>query len=112
MLKIENVLKCDICNKNFDISNKRPYIAKCGHSFCKLCILSNNKESNNCPICNIQSVLSIESCIPNLKLEEVIRIIILNNEEKINDKKIIYQKPEIKRKYFKTKSSNFNKRNR
>ena len=97
MSKIEGVLKCDICNKNFDISNKRPYIAKCGHSFCKLCILSNNKESNNCPICNIQSVLSIESCIPNLKLEEVIRIIILNNEEKINDKKIIYQKPEIKR---------------
>ncbi len=97
MSKIEDVLKCDICNKNFDISNKRPYITKCGHSFCKICILSNNNESNNCPICNIKNVLNFESCIPNLKLEEVIRIIILNNEEKLNDKKIIYQKPEIKR---------------
>ncbi len=100
MSKIEDVLKCDICNKNFDISNKRPYITKCGHSFCKLCILSNNNETNNCPICNIQSVLNFESCIPNLKLEEVIRIIFFNNnnnEEKTIEKKIIYMKPEIKR---------------
>ena len=100
MSKIEDVLKCDICNKNFDITNKRPFIAKCGHTFCKHCILSYNNENNNCPLDNIQSVLSIESCIPNLKLEEVIRIIFFNNnnnEEKTIEKKIIYMKPEIKR---------------
>ena len=101
MSKIENVLKCDICNNNFDLTNKRPFIAKCGHTFCKHCILSYNNENNNCPLDNIQCVLSIESCIPNLKLEEVIKIIFFdnnnNNEEKIIEKKLVYMKPEIKR---------------
>ena len=86
--KIEDVLKCDICNKIFDTNHRRPFIAKCGHTFCKHCILSYNNENNNCPLDNIQSVLSIESCIPNLKLEEVIKIIFFdnnnNNEEKKN----------------------------
>jgi hypothetical protein len=95
--KIEDVLKCDICNKIFDTNHRRPFIAKCGHTFCKHCILSNNNESNNCPFDNTQCALSIESCIPNLKLEDVIRIMLSSNEEKKTEKKIVYMKPEIKR---------------
>ncbi len=95
---LKSILTCDLCNKNFDLNSHKPLIAKCGHSFCKFCILSNNNDNNNnaCPVDNINYVLSIESCIPNLKIEEIIKKI-FNKENKINQKQIIYIKPEVKR---------------
>ena len=97
---INDILKCDICKNNFDLNSHRPLIVKCGHTFCKHCILSNKREENNnsCPIDNQLYVLSIESCINNLKLEEIIKNY-FNLEEKKNSiqKQIIYIKPDIKR---------------
>ena len=98
MGKVENVLQCDICHNNFDMNTHRPLVAKCGHTFCKHCILCNHQNTNfsSCPIDNIQYVLNIESCIPNIKLEEVIKII-FNINSQLLDKKILYSKPEILR---------------
>ena len=97
---IEDFLKCDICKNYFDLNSHRPLIAKCGHTFCKHCILSNKGEENNnsCPIDKQQSVLSIESCINNLKLEEIVKNVFNIEEQKIiPQKQIIYVKPDIKR---------------
>ena len=112
MGKVENVLQCDICHNNFDMNTHRPLVAKCGHTFCKHCILCNHQNSNfsSCPIDNIQYVLNIESCIPNIKLEEVIKIIFNINSPLLN-KKIVYSKPEILRNKNKSKSKKINEDN-
>ena len=36
--QIKDLLKCDICNSNFDLNIHMPMVAKCGHTFCKKCI--------------------------------------------------------------------------
>ena len=66
---LKEILTCDLCHKNFDLNSHKPLIAKCGHSFCQYCILSNNNDNNNnaCPVDNINYVISIESCIHFLK---------------------------------------------
>ena len=99
MVKVEKVLQCDICHNNFDMNTHRPLVAKCGHTFCKHCILCKNKNiiCSSCPIDNIQYVLNIESCIPNIKLEEVIKIIFNIDSPKLEQKQIVYSKPEILR---------------
>ena len=109
MGKVENVLQCDICHNNFDMNTHRPLVAKCGHTFCKHCILCNHQNTNfsSCPIDNIQYVLNIESCIPNIKLEEVIKII-FNINSPLLDKKIVYSKPEILRNKVKSKTKKIN----
>jgi len=97
---IEDFLKCDICKNYFDLNSHRPLIAKCGHTFCKHCILSNKGEENNnsCPIDKQEYVLSIESCINNLKLEDIVKNVFNLEEQKtISQKQIIYVKPDIKR---------------
>ena len=97
---IEDFLKCDICKNYFDLNSHRPLIIKCGHTFCKHCILSNKGEENNnsCPIDKQEYVLSIESCINNLKLEEIVKNVFHLEEQKtISQKQIIYVKPDIKR---------------
>ena len=85
---INDILKCDICKNNFDLNSHHPLITKWGHTFCKHCILSNKREENNnsCPIDNQLYVLSIESCINNLKLEEIIKNYFNLEEKKINSK--------------------------
>ena len=111
---INDILKCDICKNNFDLNSHRPLIVKCGHTFCKHCILSNKREENNnsCPIDNQLYVLSIESCINNLKLEEIIKNY-FNLEEKKNSiqKQIIYIKPDIKRNKSPSLKNNHNRSN-
>ena len=97
---IEDFLKCDICKNYFDLNSHRPLIIKCGHTFCKHCILSNKGEENNnsCPIDKQEYVLSIESCINNLKLEDIVKNVFNLEEQKtISQKQIIYVKPDIKR---------------
>ena len=112
MVKLEKVLKCDICHNDFDMNTHRPLVAKCGHTFCKHCILCNHNDSNfsSCPIDNIQYVLNIESCIPNIKLEEVITIFFNFDSVKYNKKNIVYSKPEVIRNKAKSKNKiiNFN----
>ena len=96
--QIEALLKCDICNSNFDLNIHIPMVAKCGHTFCKKCIYNGGIKSlyGICTIDNIHHVLTIESCIPNLKLELIIKTIFNYTEPKITEKKIICFKHEIK----------------
>ena len=106
---MEDLLKCDICNNKFNLDNRKPLTAKCGHTYCKHCILSNKGENNNnaCPTCNIPYVLSIESCISNLKLEDIIKFVFhLESPTQVN-KKIIYVKPDIKRNKSPSVRSNY-----
>ena len=102
--QIENLLKCDICQKNFDLNIHLPMVAKCGHTFCKQCIynggdnkpfipeknINSQRKSGICPLDNIHHVLCIESCIPNLKLELIIKKIFRYKEPKITEKRIVY----------------------
>ena len=96
--QIQDLLKCDICNSNFDLNIHIPMVAKCGHSYCKKCIYNGGNKSSYgiCPIDNIHHVLGIESCIPNLKLELIIKKIFNYTEPKITEKKIICFNHEIK----------------
>ena len=96
--QIKALLKCDICNINFDLNIHMPMVAKCGHTYCKKCIYNGgNKDSyGKCPIDNIHHVLGIESCVPNLKLEVIIKQIFNYSEPKIKEKKIICFNHEIK----------------
>ena len=96
--QIKALLKCDICNINFDLNIHMPMVAKCGHTYCKKCIYNGgSKESyGKCPIDNIHHVLGIESCVPNLKLEAIIKQIFNYSEPKIKEKKIICFNHEIK----------------
>ena len=73
-------------------------VAKCGHTFCKKCIYNGGVRSSYgiCPIDNIHHVLGIESCIPNLKLELIIKKIFNYTEPKITEKKIICFNNEIR----------------
>ena len=96
--QIKDLLKCDICSFNFDLNIHMPMVAKCGHTYCKKCIYNGGKKETYgiCPIDNIHHVLGIESCIPNLKLELIIKTIFNYIEPKIKEKKIICFNHEIK----------------
>ena len=96
--QIMALLKCDICNTNFDLNIHIPMVAKCGHTYCKKCIYNGGVRSSYgiCPIDNIHHVLGIESCIPNLKLELIIKKIFNYTEPKITEKKIICFNNEIR----------------
>ena len=96
--QIMALLKCDICNTNFDLNIHIPMVAKCGHTYCKKCIYNGGVRSSYgiCPLDNIHHVLGIESCIPNLKLELIIKKIFNYTEPKITEKKIICFNNEIR----------------
>ena len=75
---VEDLIKCDICNKTFDTSSHTPLMLKCGHTFCKRCITykSSNSEKNinkECPLDKKKNMMSLDSTIPNLKLEAIIK---------------------------------------
>ena len=115
--KLDNIMKCDICNSKYDYNIHRPLIVKCGHTFCKNCIYNNNQKIINrnanskskkcftCPIDNINHIFSLEKNIniidptiyPNLKLEIILKEILNKTVSKIKEKYIIYSKPDIKR---------------
>lgn len=103
---MDEILKCDICNNKFNLENRKPLTAKCGHTYCKHCILSNKGENeSSCPICQIPYLLNIETCIPNIKLEEIIKFVFI-----IPEKQIIYSKPDItRRKSPDARSNHFSK---
>lgn len=88
---MEDLLKCPLCFNLFNLSNYKPLIAICGHSFCKHCltITKINKELL-CPLCELPYSMRIESCIPNNKLEQIIKL--YNVQER--KKPMIYIKPE------------------
>ena len=117
---LADLLKCEICNNLFDLNTHIPMIAKCGHTFCKKCIIEKNLSNSqhiqyeSCPLDNIQNIFNIESCIVNLRVELLIRKIFSNNisittsstsnpqvqqniNVNVNPKQIVYSKPDIKK---------------
>ena len=106
---LADLLKCEICDNLFDLNIHIPMVVKCGHTFCKKCILEKNlniKKSSTygaCPLDNIENIFDIESCIINLRVELLIKKIFSNisqtqsNEQNINQKQIVYSKPDIKK---------------
>ena len=93
---IEDLLKCDLCNIIFDLSTHYPLMIKCGHTFCKRCLslkTNNNldKMANKaCPFDKTKNVMSLDSAIPNLKLEYIVKKLSSLN---ILKKQIIINKP-------------------
>ena len=39
-INYSDLLKCNICNEEYDTDDKKPLILNCGHSFCKECIIN------------------------------------------------------------------------
>ena len=96
---IEELLKCDICNNLFDITIRKPLMSKCGHTFCKQCLIRNNNKI--CPLETTKKLkIKYELCIPNLKIESIVKKLININpltQTSINQKQILHIKPEIKK---------------
>ena len=114
--KIENIMKCEICNTKYDYNIHKPMIVRCGHTFCKFCIYnsSQNKKNKNdfpqkkifkCPIDDIQHIFNYDnnkngidpSIYSNLKLEIILKEILNISEPTIKEKYIVYTKPDMKR---------------
>ena len=99
---LEELLKCEICGNIFDLNNHIPIVIKCGHSFCKQCILNINtnnkliKKNYSCPLDNTPNAFILENCVINLRLELLIKKI-FNNENNKTQKQIVYSKPDIKK---------------
>lgn len=62
----EERYECKICMETF----KKPYMTKCGHSFCYECIIRILKKQQNCPICREE--LSKNDIFPNFTLQNII----------------------------------------
>ena len=91
---LENLLKCDICNTLFDTTVHIPMVVKCGHTFCKSCLL-NGKNYQPCPLDKIKNMLNFNTSIRNLKLENLIQKT-LNIISPVYTHKI-YTKPDVKK---------------
>lgn len=64
---MDSNLICPVC---FNLVSDA-YIATCGHSFCYHCIAKTIEVNKKCPKCNF-TLLSKESIIPNLTLNEIV----------------------------------------
>jgi len=52
IVTINNISVCQFCLENFNSKNNIPFLFKCGHFFCKNCILNKFKDNQNiikCP---------------------------------------------------------------
>ena len=95
---LEEQLKCDICNNLYDSTFHIPFVVKCGHTFCRECIVSTSKfKHNRCPIDSIKSVFNLKTSIRNIKVEFIVQsfLSLLSSQNKNNQ--IVYIKPEIKK---------------
>jgi hypothetical protein len=75
---MEEILKCKICKNSFDLfsENFEPIVIKCGHTFCKACII--NKEEigeTKCHLCGINVNFEIENCSVNAIVIELLELI-------------------------------------
>ena len=104
---LAELLKCDICNNLFDLNTHIPMVAKCGHTFCKKCILEKNFASKHpneyeaCPLDNIPNIFNIELFAINLRIELILKKIFnispipINSQppqQNLNQKQIVYVK--------------------
>ena len=94
---IDDLIKCDLCNIIFDLNVHSPLMLKCGHTFCKRCISikSNSLDKNinkSCPFDKMKNVMNLDSSIPNLKLEYIVKKL-TNLNISVNKKQLVYSKP-------------------
>ena len=95
---LEEQFKCDICNNLYDSTKYIPFVVKCGHTFCRECIIKTDKlKYNKCPIDSIKNVFNIKTSIRNIKIEFLVKsyLNLLSSQNKNNQ--IVYIKPEIKK---------------
>ena len=67
--------ECPICYERFNKSNKQPKILRCGHTFCKDCLIKQKQKSNNleCCICReIQNVNEPEEITTNRTIYDLL----------------------------------------
>ena len=98
---LEEQLKCDLCNNFYDSTTHIPFVVKCGHTFCKQCIINTNNSyhsQNKCPIDSIKNVFNLNTSIRNIKIEFLVQTYLNIISSTINSKnnQIVYVKPEIK----------------
>lgn len=77
---IKELLKCEICKNYYDLYVHSPFIAKCGHTFCKQCLVyksnSNSKKAkkeNKCPKDGLLNALTDELCFQNILIKLIIK---------------------------------------
>lgn len=92
-LLLEEQMKCPICNNIYDSSQHIPFVIGCGHSFCKQCILNNS--NSKCPLDN--NINAFKMHIRNIQLETIINKVLYDNNKDIQNKKMVYVKPDLKR---------------
>jgi len=97
---LEELLKCERCKNVFDLNDHIPIVIKCGHTFCKKCVLDinhikYNKKNYSCPLDNMTNAFDLEACVINLRIELLIKKIFI--KENKTQKKIVYSKPDIKK---------------
>ena len=109
---------CQCCNKEFNNKNNIPYLLKCNHIFCKICLETyfTEKEGIKCPIDglvgkDINDIQIVNTLIESKKSEKP------KNSKKINNKKINKRIKEEKREVNINinkinKANNINKKNK
>jgi hypothetical protein len=92
-LLLEEQMKCPMCNTIYDSNQHIPFVIGCGHSFCKQCILNNS--NSKCPLDN--NINAFKMHIRNIQLETIINKVLNDNNKDIQNKKLVYVKPDLKR---------------
>jgi len=77
---IKELLKCEICKNYYDLYVHSPFIAKCGHTFCKQCLISKSnsgskkvKKQSKCPKDGFLNALTDELCFQNILIKLIIK---------------------------------------
>ena len=77
---IKELLKCEICKNYYDLYVHSPFIAKCGHTFCKQCLVNKANSSSKkvtkqskCPKDGLLNALTDELCFQNILIKLIIK---------------------------------------
>ena len=77
---IKELLKCEICKNYYDLYVHSPFIAKCGHTFCKQCLVNKSNSSSKkvtkqskCPKDGLLNALTDELCFQNILIKLIIK---------------------------------------
>ena len=77
---IKELLKCEICKNYYDLYVHSPFIAKCGHTFCKQCLVNKSnssskklKKQSKCPKDGLLNALTDELCFQNILIKLIIK---------------------------------------
>jgi hypothetical protein len=77
---IKELLKCELCKNYYDLYVHSPFIAKCGHTFCKQCLVNKSnssskkvKKQTNCPKDGLLNALTDELCFQNILIKLIIK---------------------------------------